>query len=295
MSVLEINKCATGTKSTVLLTEDDIPNCSVADRTILELITDEDVDLDQLSDVIQENPSLVVLIISLANSAYFSSPTSINSIKDAIIKVLGIRMVKSIVLSVILGRSLDTSNCKSFSIADYWTDSLTSARFCQILADKTDLKNFISSEEIYLSALLAGFGELVLIQHYPFEMNEIILSSEGQLERYVSSQASQIGMTQSEAGVIMAKRWLLPDIVSTVMQYSFNQNYRGEQWQVCRIVGAVLGVVNKVRNEETDIHFDSNFASVLGNYNIDNEFQQLPDLRESLSRIAKHLSNGNSS
>lgn len=143
MSAMELNNRRSGINPARLFTEDDIPNCSVSNRLILELITDDEVDLGQLADVVQENPSLAVLIISLANSAYFSFPKSIDNINDAIIKVLGISMFKSIVLSVILGKSLDVSKCTSFSKEDYWVDSLTSARSCQILVAKTEIKNML--------------------------------------------------------------------------------------------------------------------------------------------------------
>ncbi|MFT5208381.1 MAG: hypothetical protein ACI9CE_000095 [Flavobacterium sp.] len=130
------------------------------------------------------------------------------------------------------------------------------------------------------------------MQHFSLEMNQLILACEGDLQNYVSSQESRFGMTQSEAGVLMAKRWVLPDMVSTVMQHSFNSDYKGDHWQVCTIVGAVLRLVNKVRNNDQDLHFDSNIVSIFGDSQIDNELQQLPGLRANLGRIAKHLSGG---
>ena len=72
------------------------------DQLLLEP-SDDETDLEQLAIFIEE--SLVAMIIGLANSAYFSAPMQIHTVSDAIIKVLGMRMVRSIVLSVILGRS----------------------------------------------------------------------------------------------------------------------------------------------------------------------------------------------
>ena len=125
-----------------LLAVDDIPNCSVSDQVILSLVTDDETDLIGLATAIEESPSSTALIISLANSAYFSSPNPIYTVGDAIVKVLGMQMVRSIVLSVILGRSLDLSKCPNFSVKAYWTDCLAAARFCQVLLPRTALINF---------------------------------------------------------------------------------------------------------------------------------------------------------
>jgi len=292
MSVSEIISVPERMGTLKPLTTDDIPNCSVADRTILEMITDADVDLDQLSEVIQESPSLSALIIGLANSAYFSSPSSITSIKDAIIKVLGMRMVRSVVLSVILGKSLDVSQCKEFSVEDYWTDSLTAARFCQILVSKTKLKTLVTLDEIYLCSLLAGFGELVMIQHYPFEMNELIIANEGKLENYVAAQKVQFGMTQSDAGVLMSVRWVLPDLVTKVMQYSFDKDYRGDDWEVCLVVGAVVNLVNQVRMGEGGLIFPPTIEKILDKQSAECELEQIAELRSVFSTLAKHLMGG---
>ncbi|MBL4680292.1 MAG: HDOD domain-containing protein [Pseudomonadales bacterium] len=292
MSVSEMISASGRTGSLKPLTMDDIPNCSVADRVILEMIIDNDVDLDQLSEVIQENPSLSALIIGLANSAYYSSPSSIFSIKDAIIKVLGMRMVRSVVLSVILGKSLDVSQCKEFSVQDFWTDNLTAARFCQLLVSETSLKTLVSSEEIYLYALLAGFGELVMIQHYPFEMNELILATEGKLNIYIAAQEAQFGITQAEAGVLMSKRWGLPELVTKVMQNLFKKDYRGDNWEVCVVVGAVINLVNEVRNGEKKIGFDPAIEEILGKNSSECNLDQIVELRSVYQVLAKHLMSG---
>ena len=90
---------------------DDIPNCSAVDRLTLELVTDEDVDLTQLAGIVKENPGLAGLVIGLANSAYFGVPSNV-------VTVLGIGLVRSLVLSVILGRTLDLTRCPAFSVAE---------------------------------------------------------------------------------------------------------------------------------------------------------------------------------
>ena len=269
---------------------EDIPNCSTNDQRILELITDDEVDLEQLSMFIEESPSLVAMIIGLANSAYFSAPTPIHSVKDAIIKVLGMRMVRSISLSVILGRSLDLTHCSNFETDGYWADALTIARFCQILTINSDFKKMVSVDQIYLSALLANFGVLVLVHHFPRQMNEIIELSEGRLDRQLELQRERLGMTQAEAGVLLGRRWQLPPLVINTMHYNLKADYEGQDWAVCRLVGEVTQLVNQVSLGETELALSPACERILHTTSEDCQLEEIRGLRQELMLIAKHLS-----
>ena len=101
------------------LTVDDMPNYSLSDRLVLKLVTDKAVDLEQLSGIAAANAGLIGLIIGLANSAYFSAPTNIHYVSDAVAKVLRLTMVRSVIFSVVFGRSLDGTRGAAFSVADY--------------------------------------------------------------------------------------------------------------------------------------------------------------------------------
>jgi HD-like signal output (HDOD) protein len=112
----------------VSLSVDDIPNCSAVDRLTLEKVSDDNVNIAELAAVIEENPSLSGLITGLANSAFHASPRPVVRVHDAIIKVLGIRVVRSIAFSVIIGRSMDPSECPGFDPTVYGSDAISLAR-----------------------------------------------------------------------------------------------------------------------------------------------------------------------
>tara|TARA_R110002073_G_scaffold3345_4_gene22543 strand:- start:6294 stop:7163 length:870 start_codon:yes stop_codon:yes gene_type:complete len=271
---------------------DDIPNCATNDQLILEIITDDEVDLEQLATFIEESPSLVATIIGLANSAYFSAPTPIYTVSDAIIKVLGMRMVRSIVLSVILGRSLDLSRCENFSTVEYWADALTVGRYCQILTTNSDFKKLVSADQIYLSALLANFGQLVLVHHFPNEMNQIFEESEGDLDVQLEQQAQKIGMTQSDAGVLLGRRWHLPTMVINTMHHYLEPGYEGQDWAVSRLVGEVTYLVNRVARGDDDLELSPVCEKILKTSSDGCNLHELKDLRSELLTIAKHLQKG---
>ena len=266
-----------------------MPNCSVSDRLVLELVTDEETDLNQLSSIVEENPSLAALVIGLANSAYFSAPNPIHSVSDAIIKVLGMRMVRSIILSVILGKTLDLSKCPNFSVTDYWTDALAIGRFSQLLTARSEFSRSISPEQVYLCGLLCHFGQLVLIHHYPREMNELIDVCDQDADAFIAAQEEILGVTESQAGGLMGRRWLLPEEVVMTMQHCFDTNYRGEHWHVSQLVGAVGRMVMALRRGEEATKLPENIELILRKPSSQCRLEELKELREEFKLVANHL------
>ena len=271
------------------LTVDDMPNCSISDRLILELVTDEEVDLDQLSGIVEENASLTALVIGLANSAYFSSPTDIHRVSDAIIKVLGMRMVRSVILSVVLGRSLDVSKCAAFSTAEYWTDSLTTGRYCQYLAIKSDIRKRINVDQAYLVGLLANFGQLVLIHHYPKEMNLILSEHTGDMTELLIEQERQLGVHQGHAVSLMARRWLLPEETAVCLQHCFQTTYDGDSLELIEFVSAVAQMVTSVAHKNEEIEIPEAIQRLKGIDFGESDIEMLGEMRAEVSLIAKHL------
>ena len=229
------------------LTLDDIPGCPIADQQILALITDDEVHLTQVGMIIEESTNLSVLILGLANSAFFSPPKPIYSVPDAIINVIGLGMTRSLVLSVILGRNLSPSNCPHFSMEDFWTDSLMTGRLCQLLTAEGDFIGPPPNEAIYLCGLLVQFGQFLLVDHYPDEMDELLAVADADIDQLLLAQKDLLDVDQCQAGGLMGRRWQLPSVIVATMQHGFDDDYRGEHWQMVRLASVAARMVLALR------------------------------------------------
>ncbi|MFT7132862.1 MAG: HD-like signal output (HDOD) protein [Cyclobacteriaceae bacterium] len=232
------------------LTLDDIPGCPVADQQILSLITDDDVHLTQVGMIIEESPNLSIMILSLANSAFFSAPKPVSSVSHAIINVIGLRMTRSLVLSTILGRNLSATACPHFSIENFWTDSLMAGRLCQLLMAEAEFSGPPPTEAIYLCGLLLQFGQFLLVDHFPQEMDELLSAADGDIDKLLLAQRNKLGVDQCQAGALMGRRWQLPDVVVATMQHGFDDDYRGEHWQMVRLAGVAARQVLALRYDK---------------------------------------------
>ena len=91
------------------------------------MVADDRFSLEDLALVINQDPGLSARILGLANSAYFGQTNPILTVEDAIIRVLGLNMVKSLAVSIAVSGVFDSSACRSFDLHEYWSHSLSIA------------------------------------------------------------------------------------------------------------------------------------------------------------------------
>jgi len=116
-------------------------------------------------------------------------------------------MTRSLVLSTILGRNLSAIDCPHFSIENFWTDSLLADRLSQLLMAEADLSGPPPTEAIYLCGLLLPFGQFLLVDHFPQEMDELLSVAGGDIDKLLLSQRNKLGVDQCQVGALMGRRW----------------------------------------------------------------------------------------
>ena len=111
----------------------DLPPMPAVAQKLLTLLTNENVELDEVASTIEMDPGLSARIIGLAGSAFFGSPQPIYTVKEAILKVLGLNMVKSLAISVAISGGFKVDQCKEFDLQRYWGGAMLTADLAQAL------------------------------------------------------------------------------------------------------------------------------------------------------------------
>ncbi len=220
-----------------------LPPLSGTASSLLGIVSDPDVDIDELSRIIGQDPGLAARILGLANAAYFAQPQPVNTVKEAIIRVLGLNMVKSLALSIAMCGAFDTSMCPGFELEKYWFSALGGAALARRLAMKMAPEERPDADGVYLGGLLVDLGVLVLVNSFPKEYSQVLqrqqLEPEGEM---VQLEQEIIGLTSSEAGSWLADRWHLPELVVRAINYQiYPDDFRsaGERSEIL-LVGAAL-------------------------------------------------------
>jgi len=265
----------------------NIPPASAASDQLLELVKDEEVDIASLAQAIQAEPGITARVISIANSSFFSAPNPVHTVEEAMIKVLGLKTVRSLVMSMLLGPKFNTKPCPVFSLQGYWCRAQSVAQSATLLAKKVKT---VDTNKVYLAGLLHSMGQLLLVHHFPKEMNKLLpdLIKLDNLER-LKHERKVLGINACDAGSWIAKRWDLPVETAITLQHYLDPDYKGEHWEIVRTVGFVVRYLqqdeNLKANEKSQFPESETFASLF-----DVELKQLQLWQENFDEIEQSVS-----
>jgi HD-like signal output (HDOD) protein len=182
------------------------------------MLGDDRFTLQQLAEVINQDPGLCARILGLANSAYFGQKNPILTIEDAIIRVLGLNMVKSLAFSIAVSGAFETNSCRSFGLQEYWRHSLSIAMLSRQICLAINSETKPDADAVYLAGLLFELGVLVLVHEFPEEYDRVLLMSKQQSDQNLLELETEIiGIDHRQAGLWLGLRWHLPEIVVQVM------------------------------------------------------------------------------
>ncbi len=227
----------------------DIPPASAGSEQLLALVMDDEIDIPSLAQAIQSEPGITARIISIANSAFFSSPTAIHTVEQAMVKVLGLQTVRNLCVGMLTGPRFKTSSCPEFSLQAYWCRALAVAQSAALMAKKIAE---VDVNSVYLAGLLHNIGQLLQVHHFPKEMSKLIPEFEKENNQTRLSQERELlGIDSCEAGGWLAKRWQLPEASVHAISYFQDEEYKGDNWQVVRLIGFIVRFFNETENEES--------------------------------------------
>src|SRR5680860_108074 len=103
---------------------------------ILRLTSNTDAAARELAELIEFDPSLTAQVMRYARSALFHYPGQINSVQEAVTRVLGFDRVAHIALGIASVRAFDVPRGGILGMDNFWRHSLYCAYLCQRMAPR---------------------------------------------------------------------------------------------------------------------------------------------------------------
>jgi len=194
----------------------NLPVMPEENQRILMAINDEEISLEELSDILMTSPILMTRLIGLANSAYFGYSGKVTDLRVAVVNVLGLKLVKSLSLSILVGLTFNSASCKRFDSQRFWRDALLTAICAQTLVKSTKFKS-LDANTAYTSGMVLHIGMLAVVFLYPEEVAELFELAEQEalgLDQLMMGKA----IDQYELGGYLLERWKLPALYSDVVE-----------------------------------------------------------------------------
>lgn len=226
-----------------------------------------DIDTKTLAKFIAQEQPVVIRVLRVANSPFYGLSRQVDSLETAIM-VLGIRTIRTLVLSITMIGSLQPTTCELFNCDTFWQHSLAVGVISRQLA-----KFFGDSPELAFTAgLLHDIGRLALAGCFKQEYNQALKYQQQRGCTLLNAEISVLNITHQQIGGILAKNWRLPESLSSVINFhhtpsrisQLQQNQNQDQktnanlLQLCDIVhlANILTALLKLPEEQNDIDLD---------------------------------------
>lgn len=258
---------------------------------ILRLTTNSEATARELAELIEFDPSLTAQIMRYARSALFNYPGEINTVQDAVTRVLGFDRVAHVAIGIAAVRAFDVPRQGMLGLANFWRHSLYCAFLCQSLADQCGADKGLA----YLCGLLHNFGLLLIGHLFPAEFEELNTLREANpeismysLEQQVFGQArgdQVLAVGHGAIGGILHKLWQLPEPVVKAAGMHQHPGYHGEHENYVRMV-QLANALLKARDVGDEFNPDD-LPALLAALDLDPAV--VADLEEEIDRVAPDL------
>jgi len=206
-----------------------LPPLSHTASRLLQVLSDDNLDIKELAGIIEQDSGVTARIMGLANSAYFGQVNPVNTVQNAITRVLGLNMVKSLALGIAMAGAFDSRACQAFDLDQYWAHALGTALMGRLLARQISSDDAVDPDSVYLCGLLHHIGTLLLAHSFPGRFSSALTRLAANPDEDIRSlEREELGIDHVEAGEWLARRWHLPEAVVDTVTYVGDEDYAGD-------------------------------------------------------------------
>ncbi len=184
---------------------------------ILQASQNESTGINDLADLIANDPALSGRLLQLANAAALGH--RVVSIKQAVAR-LGMNAVKNLALCFSIVDQHSGGRCVPFPYKIFWSESLVMGHLMFELVTATNLG---VADELFTCAMLARIGRLGLATAFPEEYAAVLTTplSDAQL---LTQEEVSLGIHHLDLSAAMLRQWGLPEpLLEAVLQHELPQ------------------------------------------------------------------------
>ncbi len=216
---------------------DQIPPLPESARQLLRLRNQNNVNLDELTDVIEKDPSLSMQVLRYGRQAIYGYGERIESVRQAVSLVMGFDVALHFCLGIASGKALQCQNTGPLSRANIWQQALECATLCQLLAAQCKIADKPNKGLSYLSGLFHNFGYLLFGHMHPEEfayLNKLITRHPTTDTRAL--ELHSFGISHDMIGMELMQSWGMPEeLIHATAEHHF-PDYDGKHANYSKLV-----------------------------------------------------------
>ncbi len=162
--------------------------------------------IDDFSRVLSSDTDMCARLLSLANSAFYSFPASIETVEKAV-QIIGIRQIRELVLATSVMRAFNDMPLGMVNMESFWEHSVAVGVMAKCVARYC---NISQPERFYVAGLLHDIGRLIFFLKLSGLMHDLLLEREAQEKSLFLLELEALGYTHAEAGGRLLEIWRVP-------------------------------------------------------------------------------------
>jgi len=186
-----------------------LPSLSPVAMKIVEMASDERCSAESMATVIENDPSLAVRLLRLANSAFLGACYPVSTLRQAIVRI-GVGRLRIMALSLSLRDTFPMGRVGCMDYEAFWRCSLYRALLGKSLAQSIRGCN---PEEAFVAGLTLEIGLLIFVDLFIKGKDEEAQFDQSTFYSLLSWERERYGTDHRAIGEVALQYWRFPDSI----------------------------------------------------------------------------------
>ncbi len=204
----------------ILSTSVKIPTIPDNGIKIMEIarMPEDQIDIPDFVKLVESDPGLLMQILQLSNSFYYSEMDRIVSLRAAITRIGLVETVNTVCLYFFQKILPKFPDIQGFSYNDFWSYSWVCAVANRRLGHP-ELGMDLLPGDLYMAGMLHGLGKLLLAVHFPNEFSQCVQKAGKFNQPLCQLEKDVFGTMDGLVASRILQVWKLPAVVSEGVAY----------------------------------------------------------------------------
>ncbi|HTZ17886.1 MAG TPA: HDOD domain-containing protein [Dissulfurispiraceae bacterium] len=183
-----------------------LPAMSPLAMRLIRLASIDDISIEDLSSVIEKDPSLTIRLLRLANSAFFRTGGPITTIGQAI-QMIGLNRLRIMALSLSLRDTFPMGRVGALDYEEFWKISLYQALLAKSLGQRL---RTCKPDEAFVGGLILEIGLLIFFDLFVKKDRNVERIRLQPLAPLLKWEEERYGLNHRQVGEATLKYWKFP-------------------------------------------------------------------------------------
>ena len=194
----------------------EVPTLPIVYQQLFSKMSNPNVSVPQLAEIVSKDQSLAIKILKLVNSAFYGYKKEITTISRAMV-ILGFRTVRNAALAIsVFDYVSGCTDDNKFPIEEFWKHSLCTASAAKVLGHKVGIKQ---QEETFVCGLLHDVGKLIMKKYFENDFNEVCSYALDNGVTWSAAEEKLLGVNHSTLAKAVLRSWNFPPNLVEAVQF----------------------------------------------------------------------------